>query len=416
VANRAVRNVVESRKPRERSGLELPNLARVVKEPGVEHRLIPFAGLARQHAPLSDQLRAAFERVLRSDAFILGPEVGAFEQEFAGYCEARECVGVASGTAALTLALLAAGIGPGDEVVVPGHTFIASALGVLHAGATPVFCDVERDTGLIDHAGIEAVLSPRTAAVIAVHLYGQACEMRRIGAIARRRGLFVLEDAAQAHGATCDGRPVGSLADASAFSFYPSKNMGALGDGGAVCTSDAALAARVRELRDLSRRSKGEHVVVGYNERLDGLQAALLRVKLPYLDGWNAARAGHASRLRAGLADQLVLLGERPGTPCTYHLFPVRHRQREELAALLRSEGIQVGRHYTPAAHQHPAFAGLPASARPVALPESEAWAQEELSLPMFAELDDVELEQMIAVCTAACEALDRPLEGLQDA
>ncbi len=243
--------------------------------------VVPFVGLARQHAALGEQLRAAFERVLCADGFILGGEVEAFEREFAGYCQASECVGVASGTAALALVLIAAGIGPGDEVLVPGHTFIASALAVLHAGATPVFCDVQRDTGLIDPDSAAALVGPRTAAVIAVHLYGQVCDMDSINALAARHGLFVLEDAAQAHGATCDGRRAGSLGNAAAFSFYPSKNLGALGDGGAVCTGDAQLAARVRELRHLGQRGKGEHVVVGYNERLDGLQAAFLRVKLP---------------------------------------------------------------------------------------------------------------------------------------
>jgi len=377
---------------------------------------IPFVGLARQHEALSDELRAAFERVVRASAFTLGPEVEAFERELAGYCQARESVGVASGTAALALALIGAGIGRGDEVVVPGQTFIASALSVLHTGATPVFCDVQRDTGLIDPDGIDAVVGPRTAAIIAVHLYGQACDMPRICAVARRRGLFVLEDAAQAHGATCEGRRVGSLGDAAAFSFYPSKNLGALGDGGAVCTSDPELAGRVRELRDLGQQGKGEHVVVGFNERLDALQAALLRVKLAHLDHWNAARRSHAERLRAGLPDGLVLLGERPQTPCIYHLFPVRHPARDRLAALLRSEGIQVGLHYTRAAHRHPALEGLPASARPDELPEAEAWAAEELSLPMFAELDDGEVERMIAVCAAASEKLERGPEGCEDA
>jgi len=214
----------------------------------------------------------------------------------------------------------------------------------------------------------------------------------------------------------CEGRPVGSLGDAAAFSFYPSKNLGALGDGGAVCTSDAELAAGVRELRDLGQRGKGEHVVVGYNERLDGLQAALLRVKLAHLDDWNAARRRHAQRLRAALLDQLVLLGERPQTPCIYHLFPVRHPARDRLAKLVRSEGIQVGLHYTRAAHRHPALEGLPASARPVELPEAEAWAAEEVSLPMFAELDDAEVDLMIAVCASACERLERGSEGSEDA
>jgi dTDP-4-amino-4,6-dideoxygalactose transaminase len=368
--------------------------------------VVPFVGLARQHAALEGEMRAAFERVVGADGFILGGEVEAFEREFAGYCEAAECVGVASGTAALALVLIAAGIGPGDEVLVPGHTFIASALGVLHAGAMPVFCEVRRDTGLIDPDCAAALVGPRTAAVIAVHLYGQVCEMDSINALAARHGLFVLEDAAQAHGATYNGGRAGSLAGAAAFSFYPSKNLGALGDGGAVCTGDTQLAARVRELRHLGQRGKGEHVVVGYNERLDGIQAALLRVKLPYLDGWNAARRHHAANLRAGLPRELVPLGERPITPCVYHLFPARHPARDRLVELLRADGIQVGLHYSPAAHQHLAFADLPASSRPVELEEAEAWAGEELSLPMFAELSDAEVQRTAAACRAACEAI----------
>jgi dTDP-4-amino-4,6-dideoxygalactose transaminase len=362
-------------------------------------------GLARQHERLSGQLTAAFRRVVETDAFILGPEVEAFELEFADYCETRECVGVASGTAALALALMAAGIGSGDEVVLPAHTFIASALAVLHAGAIPVFCDVEPDTGLLDPRAAEAVIGPRTAAIVAVHLYGQACEMRPINALARRHALFVLEDAAQAHGASSDGMRVGSLGDAAAFSFYPSKNLGALGDGGALCTGDAELAARVRELRHLGQRRKGEHAVVGYNERLDGLQAALLRVKLAYLDEWNAARRRHAYRLRAELPEELALLPERPTASCVYHLFPVRHPSRDRLAASLRADGVQVGMHYTPAVHRHPAFAGLPTSSRPIELPVAEAWAAEELSLPMFAELTDTELDRVITACGAACHA-----------
>jgi dTDP-3-amino-3,4,6-trideoxy-alpha-D-glucose transaminase len=369
-------------------------------------QVVPFVGLARQHAALGRELRATFERVVGADGFILGDEVEAFEREFADYCRVSECVGVASGTAALALVLIAAGIGPGDEVLVPGHTFIASALGVLHAGATPVFCDVQRDTGLIDPDAAAALVGPRTAAVIAVHLYGQVCDMDRINALGARHGLFVLEDAAQAHGATYNGRRAGSLAGAAAFSFYPSKNLGALGDGGAVCTGDAQLAARVCELRHLGQRGKGEHVVVGYNERLDGLQAALLRVKLPHLDGWNAARRSHAANLRAGLPRELVVLGERSATPCVYHLFPVRHPARDRLMELLRADGIQVGMHYHPAAHRHAAFADLPASSRPVELPEAEAWAGEELSLPMFAELSDAEMQRTAMACRAACEAI----------
>jgi dTDP-4-amino-4,6-dideoxygalactose transaminase len=365
--------------------------------------------LDRQHAAIADELAAAFKRVIDTDAFILGAELEAFESEFAEYCGVAQCVGVASGTAALALALIAAGIGRGDEVVVPAHTFIASALAVLHAGATPVFCDVDEHTGLIDPHAAAAVIGARTAAIVAVHLYGQACEMDPILALAGRHSLFVLEDAAQAHGATTEGRRVGSLSDAAAFSFYPSKNLGALGDGGAVCTADAELAARVRQLRNLGQRGKGEHILVGYNERLDGLQAALLRVKLPHLDHWNAARRCHAERLRAELPAELAVLPGRAGARDVHHLFPVRHPTRDRLAVLLRTQGIQVGMHYTPAVHRHPAFAGLPRSSRPLDLARAEAWAAQELSLPMFAELTEAELERVIAACRAACDEAKRP-------
>ena len=244
-----------------------------------------FVALDKQHAQIEDELMEAFARLLRTSAYTLGTEVEQFETEFADYCESGYCVGVSSGTAALSLALRAAGIGPGDEVIVPAHTFIASALGAVHAGATPVLCDVDEGTGLIDPDAARAAVTSRTAAIVAVHLYGQMCDMDAIGAIAKSRGLFVLEDAAQAHGALYNGRRAGSFGDAGAFSFYPSKNLGALGDGGAVCTDDEMLAARLRRLRNLGQRTKGEHMDLGFNERLDGLQAALLRVKLPYLDG-----------------------------------------------------------------------------------------------------------------------------------
>jgi len=380
------------------AGLGRPRAAGSPRRPS-RSEPIPFAGLKRQHALLAEELTAAFRRVLVADAFILGSEVEAFEQEFAAFCGTRHCVGVASGTAAIALTLIASGIGPGDEVLVPAHTFIASALGVLHAGATPVFCDVERNSGLIDARGAAALIGERTAAVLAVHLYGQACEMSSLRAVAKRHGLLVLEDAAQAHGATYRGVRVGAWGDAAAFSFYPSKNLGALGDGGGVCTNDGQLADRLRQLRDLGQQGKGNHLIVGYNERLDGLQAALLRIKLPYLDLWNEARRDRARYLRARLPPELVTLEERPDAPCVYHLFPVRHPERDRLARLLRATGIQIGVHYSPAAHRHPAFDYLPRSSRPVELPEAEAWAREELTLPIYPELTDAELTQVAAAC-----------------
>jgi len=359
---------------------------------------VPFVTLDRQHQSLMPELRQAFERVVGSSGFILGSEVEQFEVEFAAYCGVRHCVGVASGTAAIGIALRAAGIGAGDEVVVPGHTFIASALGILHAGATPVFADVQADSGLLDPAAAADVITPQTAAILPVHLYGQVCDMPPINELARRHGLFVLEDAAQAHGAGEGDRRAGGLGDAAAFSFYPSKNLGALGDGGAICTDDAALAERARELRHLGQRGKGHHVEIGANERLDGLQAAFLRAKLPYLDRWNEER-----RSLARLYDSLIapdssarILVPRPGADCVYHLYPILVAERDATAKRLADAGIASGVHYHPAAHRHPAFDRLPATCRPVSLPVADAWAQNELSLPMAAELTVAEVERVV--------------------
>jgi dTDP-3-amino-3,4,6-trideoxy-alpha-D-glucose transaminase len=358
---------------------------------------VPFVALDRQHAPLRSELRDAFERVADRSSFILGEEVEGFEAEFAAYCGATHCAGVGSGTAALTLALSAAGIGPGDEVVVPAHTFIASALGVVHAGATPVFCEVEDGTGLIDPDAAAAAVSDRTAAVLAVHLYGQMADMDALAATCDRHGLALIENAAQAHGASWRGRRAGSLGTAAAFSFYPSKNLGALGDGGAVVTADAALAERVRALRHLGQRHKGEHALTGWNERLDGLQAALLRVKLPHLDGWNEARRAHAARYRDLLQGSLRLLEERPESPCVYHLFPVRSTDRDGLAAALADAGVDTGIHYSPACHRQPPFA---LDLGPDPFPVASAWAAEELSLPMFEHLSDTEIQHVAGATT----------------
>ena len=360
---------------------------------------VPFVALDRQHAPLRAELNAAFERVVDASGYILGAEVEAFEREFAAYCGAEHCVGVASGTAALVLAFQAAGIGPGDEVIVPAHTFIASALGVLHAGATPVFCEVEEGTGLIDPASAEEHVSERTAAVLAVHLYGQVCDMDALAALAERRGIALFEDAAQAHGATWRGRRAGTFGRAAAFSFYPSKNLGALGDGGAICTSDPELAERARALRHLGQLVKGHHELTGWNERLDGLQAALLRVKLPHLDGWNEARRRHAERLRAGLPGSLTLLEEKPESPCVYHLFPVRTPEREALAEALKAAGVDSGVHYSPACHMQPPF--VPQSGADP-FPLASAWAATELSLPMFEHLTDAEVDRVAEACSGA--------------
>jgi dTDP-3-amino-3,4,6-trideoxy-alpha-D-glucose transaminase len=357
---------------------------------------VAFVDLGREHALLADELRAAFDRVVSRGSFILGGEVEGFEGEFAAYCQASHCVGVASGTAALALTMMAAGIGPGDEVIVPAHTFIASALGVVHAGASVAFCDVDESTGLMDPSSAAAAVTERSAAVLPVHLYGQMCDMPAIQKLAARHGLAVIEDAAQAHGASCEGQPPGSGSLAACFSFYPSKNLGALGDGGAVCTDDEELAGRIRQLRHLGQRAKNDHVAAGYNERLDGLQAALLRVKLPHLDAWNAARRDHARAYRRELEGTVGLLGEREQTPCVYHLFPVRTPDRGGLADALDSEAIQTGIHYAPPAHLQPPLRRPERSER---FPAAEAWAQEELSLPIFPSLRQEELARVVEVC-----------------
>ena len=363
---------------------------------------VRFVALDLHHAPIEGELKAAFARLLGSSAFTLGAEVDGFEAEFAAYSNVRHCVGVASGTAALSLMLEAYGIGPGDEVIVPAHTFIASALAVSHVGATPVLCDVVEGTGLIDPAAARAAAGPRTAAILAVHLYGQTCDMDAIHAFAGPRSLLVLEDAAQAHGATYHGRPAGSLGTAAAFSFYPSKNLGALGDGGAVCTDDDVLAARIRRLRNLGQRVKGEHVEIGYNERLDGLQAALLRVKLLHLDAWNEARRAHAARYRELLEPEVTLVEERPECRSVHHLFPARFANRDAVAKTLGACGIETGIHYSPAVHQHPAWRD--SALRHGATPIAERWAAEELSLPMHPDLTSDQVERVAAaVYDAVC-------------
>ena len=355
---------------------------------------IPFVDLARQHQPIAAELHAAFERVLGASSYILGEEVARFEGEFASYCGVSHCVGVASGTAALTIAALAAGIQPGDEVIVPAHTFVASALGLSHAGAVPVFCDVDPGTGLIDAAAAESAVTERTAAILAVHLYGQMCDMDALRQLAERHSLLLLEDAAQAHGARYrDGR-AGSFGDAAAFSFYPSKNLGALGDGGAICTNDEHVAEQARRWRNLGQLAKGDHDVLGYNERLDGLQAAFLRAKLPHLDGWNEARRARAAEYREALGGSLRLVEEHDESPSVHHLFPIRIEDRDGFGERLRAAGVATGVHYAPAVPAQPPYGG-----NSDAFPEATAWAREELSLPMFDALTAAEVARVCEAC-----------------
>ncbi len=384
-----------------------------------EQRLerIPFAALEREHEAMAEELRAAFDDVVSRSAFILGEEVERFEQDWAETCGVADCVGVASGTAALTLLLQARGIGPGDEVIVPAHTFIATALAVVQAGATPVLSDVDPGTALVGVDQLSAVVSSRTAAILPVHLYGQLCDMPELSRFASRHGLALLEDAAHAHGAQHEGWGPGSFSAGAAFSFYPSKNLGALGDAGAICTNDLSLAERARRMRNLGQRRKGEHLEVGVNERLDGLQAAMLRIKLRHLARANAARQQHAARYRRLLAGRVGLLEERIGASCVYHVFPVRVPQRDAVAECLRSAGVETGVHYSPPLHRQPALAH--AALTPHELPHAEGWAAEELSLPLSPALRVDEVERAAAMCALAVEQVepgDSPVGGAERA
>lgn len=356
---------------------------------------IPFIDLAAHHAPIRDELRAAIDRVVDHGGFIIGPEVKAFEEEFARYIGTRFAVGVGTGLDALRLAIEALGIGAGDEVIMPGNTFIATALAVSAVGAVPVLVDVDPSTHNIDIAKIREAVTTRTRAIIPVHLYGQACDIGAILVIARELGLKVIEDACQAHGARVDGRACGSFGELGAFSFYPGKNLGALGDGGIVVTNDETLATRVRQLRSYGEVKKYEHVCKGLNTRLDTIQAAVLRVKLPRLDAANEGRRRAArvydERLRSVQA--IVTPGAIGGAAHVYHLYVVRTPRRDALQAFLRDRHIQTGIHYPIPIHRQAAYAELASSGS--RLPHTECLAGEILSLPMFPEISDAQIDRV---------------------
>lgn len=344
---------------------------------------VPFLDLASCYQELKSELDAAVRRVMASGRYILGEELEAFEAEFASFCGARHCAGTGNGLDALSLALRACGIGPGDEVLVPANTFIATWLAVSHTGATPVPVEPLPDTFNLDAARIDSAVTPRTRAIIAVHLYGQPAGMEEILAAAARHGLRVIEDAAQAHGATWEGRPAGSLADAAAFSFYPAKNLGAFGDGGAVVTSDPEIADRVRKLRNYGAASKYDHEIPGYNSRLDPVQAALLRVRLRVLPEWNARRRRAACGYFAALpgVTRCILPAVLPAAEPSWHLFVIRHPERDHLQRHLKSLGIETLIHYPTPPHLSGAYAGL--GIRAGQLPITEESARTVLSLPI---------------------------------
>jgi dTDP-4-amino-4,6-dideoxygalactose transaminase len=354
----------------------------------VREMQIPLVDLQAQYRAIRGEVDAAIQRVLDNTSFILGSEVDGFERAFARHVGAEAAVGVSSGTAALELSLRAFGVGPGDEVITTAHTFIATAEAIVNTGARPVFADIDPETYNLQPDHVESLVTSRTKAIIPVHLYGRPADMPALMDIAARRGLSVIEDAAQAHGAEIDGRRCGSIGDLACFSFYPGKNLGAYGDAGAVSGNDAARLAWIRRMRDHGRTTKYEHTDVGYAERIDALQAAILAAKLPHLEAWTEARRAAARRYDALLAGAGVGLPEESaGVRHVYHLYVIRSKRRDELLEHLKSHGVGAGVHYPIPLHRQPAFQDLGYGS--VSLPHTERAAAEVLSLPMYPELTE---------------------------
>lgn len=370
----------------------------------MEVEVVPLVDLAAQAQSIQHLLDEAALRVLRSGVYVGGPEVSAFEQRFAAYCGTEHAVGVANGTDALRLALEALGVGPGDEVVTVSHTFIATAEAIRHVGAVPRFVEVDPIRGLLDPAALEAALGPRTKAVIAVHLYGSPAPVDEITEIARPRGIAVVEDASQAHGAVHRGRRTGALGHVACFSFYPTKNLGGWGDGGAVTTDDTDLAARVRLLANHGSSERYVHPRVGWNSRLDEAQAAVLSVKLDYLDAWNASRRQLAARYRSELTGTPGLVlppDDVAGDESVHHLFVVRHPRRDALRDRLAQRGVSTGLHYPYGVHRQQSFRDPLGLLR---LPVTESWSDTCLSLPMYPELAPGSAEIVVRELRRACE------------
>lgn len=353
---------------------------------------VPFLDLRAQHTTLREEIDAAVSAVVDTCQFVGGPVVEKFEQEFADFVGARYCAGVANGTDAITLAAQAMEIGPGDEVLVPANSFFATAEAVSNSGAQPVFIDVDPFTFHMDLESAARSITDRTKAMVLVHLYGRAMDMRPFEALAERHNLIIIEDCAQAHGASINGKTVGSSGRLTCYSFYPGKNLGAYGDAGAVTTSDPELIKRLRMLRDHGSAAKYEHSIVGRNSRLDALQAAVLLVKLQYLGSWNEARRKHAKRFVNALQNSPIVPPEIPeGNQHVFHLFVVRCSQRDKLKQFLGNRGIQTGIHYPVPLHLTEAYQALGAPRRGT-FPIAESLASEILSLPIYAELSDEEI------------------------
>jgi dTDP-4-amino-4,6-dideoxygalactose transaminase len=353
---------------------------------------VPFVDLTAQYQTISSEIGGAISKVMEEADFILGREVNLFEEEFASFCEAKYGIGVDSGTSALELILRAYEIGPGDEVITAANTFIATALAISHAGAKPVLVDVDPYTQTIDVEGIAEAITPRTKAILPVHLYGHPAHMAPIRQLADKHGLIVIEDACQAHGARYMGKRTGSLGHAGAFSFYPGKNLGAYGDGGMIVTNDRDVAKRLEMLRNYGQKEKYNHQFRGYNRRLDTLQAAILRVKLKYLEKWNAARRWNAKLYQEFLEGSgVVTPSETRGVESVWHLYVIRTEHRDTLRERLLSRGVSASIHYPIPVHLQPAYKDL--GYKRGDFPIAEACAQRILSLPMYAELASQQVE-----------------------
>jgi dTDP-4-amino-4,6-dideoxygalactose transaminase len=357
--------------------------------------VIPLVDLKAQYTTISDEVKIAIQGVLDSCQFALGSEVSTFEREFAAYCNVTEAVGVNSGTSALHLALLAAGVGPGDEVVTVPFTFVATAAAIHYTGATPIYVDIDPETFNMDPAKLDAVVTARTRAVVPVHLYGQPADMDAINKIARERGLVVIEDAAQAHGAEYKGRRVGSLASMACFSFYPGKNLGAYGEAGLVTTDNPEYARKIRMLRDWGAEQKYHHVLKGYNYRMEAMQGAVLRVKMRHLEKWTEARRRIARRYDEAFAGTEIRTPQpTDSNRHVYHVYAIRSTARARWQQELSARGIQTGIHYPIPVHRQPAYTDGRWNAGD--FPHSETAAEEVLSLPMYPELQESQQDEVV--------------------